>query len=259
MKESDELKQNVLRLSVPVVTLFLENWNAGTSSYVVQGRCSGCAVDACHVISLAHFPNNSIPDRILVARSLYAPDVENLEYLVGKVIVPTHWTDQSPILIKLEDNIFTTWLQPALDDLPRDAPLYIIGYNAPSRAEDLKHYYENLKQASHTTTDNSMSFLLSYPVLEPSATLVSEYTHPYHKSVAPGNVLGSSGSGVLYVSATAANGCSGAPVFTHPTQGSTFSALLWGGKHHFNANIVIPTTHPSFTTAWEELKTKLNS
>jgi hypothetical protein len=62
--------QKILRLAVPVVTLFFEYWDPVTSTLVIQGRASGCAVGPRHVITLANFPGGSIPDRVLVVHQL---------------------------------------------------------------------------------------------------------------------------------------------------------------------------------------------
>jgi len=154
----------------------------------------------------------------------------------------------------MKQSFFETWLKPSFRTLQNDCPIFTMGYNGqPDDLEITEHF------SAMSTADKQKGFLYACPPFKPTPSLATDLLHPYHKSVSPGNVLGIPASGAAYVSASFANGSSGGPVFAYPIQASCFDALVQGGKADLNANIIIPTTHPTFKDSWKQLELKLRS
>lgn len=270
LHDDSELATKLIDNSTCTVTLFLYYWDNVVRELVEKGRLSGCAVGPRHVITVANFPEKAIPQSVLVVKDNSAPrGIVYSQSSKGSVILPSTWrcvavswfllkfttfcSEFSPILVELEKPFFSQWLKPSLRPLSAKQCIFTIGYNSVPQKDDMESHYKALETSS--TND---PFLSACPIVSPTPELAVELVHPYRKSISPGTVVGLPPSGMVYVSATVTSGSSGGPGFTLPIAERCFDALIQGGKHDMNANIVIPATYPEFVTGWNELSKKLS-
>jgi len=254
------LANKIIEHSACVVSLFLEYYDIDSSTIVKIARVSGCAVGPRHVLTLAHFPDGKLPVNVVVVKDLYAPPNTKPDLSMdGNVITPPNYTDISPVLVELKQPFFETWLKPSNRPLQVDMSIFTVGYNAQLADTELTAHY-NAMSTLEKPPLNALpcwQFLHACPPFKPTPALATDLLHPYMKSISPGNVLGGPIGGSVYVSSTVSQGSSGGPVFAYPIQEGCFDALVHGGKGSLNANIIIPTTHPTFLEAWTHLEKKL--